>query len=199
MSIVLQNNKNYEFDLYCTKGNVEKVKQYQNCLNKNDLNELFFLSCANNYFEIAKLLYDTNEIDLNYRNQAAFRWCCYKGYIHIVKWLCSLGKGVLEIDVDTFSHTCAYNKLETIQLLFANFNINLSEKNHQALKWSIHNKNINMCAYLFTQYEDKSIFVHLMKSYMKNRNKQKFQILWKITIAQNVLAQVLNSFQIKLF
>ena len=87
---------------YCEHGNISQIKQLiQEHPDEIDINNhddlLFYISCANNYLELAKWLVEYGKekgtpIDIYAIDESTFRACCTYGHFEILKWLIKLGK-----------------------------------------------------------------------------------------------------------
>ena len=105
---------------------------------------VFYRTCINAQFEIAKWLielceYEQNKIDIHVYQQLIFEDSCAKGQLYIAKWLIELGEnhGYGKIDIriqneSIFRRTCGNGHLEMAKWL-----IDLGE-NHEYGKIDIH-------------------------------------------------------------
>ena len=128
----------------------EKIKQ-QDLIKEWDVmkqekngnpDNIFAISCANNYMTYAKSLIKRYKINIHFNHERAFRDSCLHGNILVAKWLIDLGEnhGYGQINIhttDVFTYTAFICACSNGHLKIAKWLINLGE-NHGFGKINIH-------------------------------------------------------------
>ena len=102
-------------DNYLT--DIEKNKAFQNC-------------CSFGNFELAKWIYNQDNIDYTKYKDLAFRMACIKGHLKIAQWLYSLGRIDIHSDNDSaFSISCINGHYDVAKWVYSLGNVDIHTDN----------------------------------------------------------------------
>jgi hypothetical protein len=104
----------------CVNGDFNIVKLFYS-YNHLNVNILFYKACVNNHLKLVKWLYCDAKDDLKYYSKV-FSLTCEHNHINVAKWLY---KNIpnLTINASTFTKTCVVGHLETAKWLAETFSI----------------------------------------------------------------------------
>ena len=120
-----------------------------NVINYEKLQKLFQFAILNNNLSFAKRLVQHGVL-ANYKNDYALRYASEKGYYHIVKWLLTDHRDLINIhsnDDYALKWSCAYGHFKIVKLLIK-YGASIYEYDNFALKWSAINGHIKIIKYL---------------------------------------------------
>lgn len=105
----------------CTKDHVNLIKWIYS-LNKINMKDIFTRACMNNSIEIVKYLYD-KKVQIT----EEFNLVCAYGYLDLAKWLKNKSN-LTNLDIQiSFKNACISDRLNIVEYLYNEFNINLSD------------------------------------------------------------------------
>ena len=115
-----------KFENLVLDGKFEEAKKIE----LDNYQHLFIWSCVYGYLKVSKWLLSIkdNNIDINAKNDYAFRYSCYYGNINIAKWLLSIKDNNININAENdfaFRSSCEYGHIKIYQWLLLMLKINL--------------------------------------------------------------------------
>jgi len=164
------------FEKYCKENNLRyeiNCSIFENYLDEDWNHHIFIVICGYGFLETAQWLYNSENIDIHYENELAFRYSCLDRHLDLAKWLIEISKEngkIINIHVnneEVFRKSCNNGDLEVAKWLFEiskenNDMINIHANDEEAFIWCCLDEDIEMAKWLveISKENDEIINIH---------------------------------------